>query len=215
MLPEPNPQTAPDQGARASGMDGEEESIPAPVTMTLKRSVSPDRRIDSLSVEFSTPVSGNYPEATADQAIGLLQMQEDIAGAFLRSPHGQNGQGDEAPRNGNGNGNGRSQQGGEVPAQIVAIGGMNTRFGWRLFLNVQVNGQQVKLFGNRQQLAQHLEDAGCGNLSGNIRSGVQIGQDCRAVTRPSDDGRYLNIEKLLPSRNGNGNNGGGNGRTGR
>jgi hypothetical protein len=177
--------------------------------MTLKRSVSPDRRIDSLSVEFTLPVDGTSPDAAVDQAMNLLQIQEDITGAFRQSQGGNNGQEGNDPPRGNGNGNGQNGQDG-APARIVAISGMNTRYGWRLFLNVQVDGQQVKLFGNRQQLAQHLEDAGAGDFAGNIRSNVQIGRDCRAITR--QDGRYLNIEKLLPARNGNGN---GNGRAGR
>lgn len=209
MLPDPAPQASSGEDAYPPSWNGEGNPNPAPVTMTLKRSVSPDRRIDSLSVEFTLPVDGTSPDAAVDQAMNLLQIQEDITGAFRQSQGGNNGQEGNDPPRGNGNGNGQNGQDG-APARIVAISGMNTRYGWRLFLNVQVDGQQVKLFGNRQQLAQHLEDAGAGDFAGNIRSNVQIGRDCRAITR--QDGRYLNIEKLLPARNGNGN---GNGRAGR
>ena len=216
MLPDPPPPSAPSEADYPPSWDGEGNPTPAPVTMTLKRSVSPDRRIDSLSVEFTMPVSGDAPDAAVDQAAGLLQIQEDIAGAFLQGTSGSHApQGNDTPRHGNGNGNGHAHPDpdGANAAHIESVGGMNTKYGWRMFLAVQVSGQQVKLFGNRQQLAQALEDAGAGDLAGNLRSGTPINRDCRAITR--QDGRYLNIEKLLP-RNGSGNgNGYGNGRAGR
>ena len=55
--------------------------------MLLKRSVSPDGRIDSLSVEFSCPVQEDAIQAVARQAELLLELQAEIVEGFL----GKNG----------------------------------------------------------------------------------------------------------------------------
>ena len=152
--------------------------------MMLKRSVSPDGRIDSLSIEFSLPVelNGQLPA----QAQQLLQTQSAIAATFL---------------NGNGNGNGNAQPvvaNGPVPAQILSVGGMNTKWGWRPFLNVSANGQNLRLFGSRKQLAEQLSTAGYAQLGSNLNNGVALNVPCRATLKPSEDGKYVNVERLLP-----------------
>ena len=169
-----------------------------PVTMTLKRSISPDRRIDSMSIEFAMPLGGSTQDAVITKAMRLLETQEMISNSFLDQRSEELEQGDEQPDE-------ESDHSDGTPARILGINGMNTRYGWRLYLAVQVNGQKVKVFGNRQKIGEYLKEAGCGDLGGNIRSGVQINQPCRAITRRSEDGQYLNVEQLLPARNGNGN----------
>ena len=51
--------------------------------MLLKRSVSPDGRIDSFSVEFSMPVSDIPDGEIKTKAQNVLQLQIEIVGAFL------------------------------------------------------------------------------------------------------------------------------------
>ena len=152
--------------------------------MTLKRSVSPDGRIDSLSIEFALPVELNGGQLPA-QAQQLLQTQSTIAAAFL---------------NGNGNcGNAQpATANGPVPAQVLSVGGMNTKWGWRPFLNVSANGQNLRLFGTRKQLAEQLAAAGYAHLGSNLNNGVALNVPCRVTLKPSDDGKYVNVERLLP-----------------
>src|SRR5713226_3806181 len=71
---------APDQGRQAG-----------PAVMLLKRSVSPDGRIDSLSVEFTAEVDGMAPAEVADRAARLLALQTAIVKGFLDGAKNRNG----------------------------------------------------------------------------------------------------------------------------
>src|SRR5207248_151010 len=52
--------------------------------MLIKRSVSPDGRIDSVSVEFSMPVADISNGEIKEKALKTLQLQKEIVGAFLK-----------------------------------------------------------------------------------------------------------------------------------
>src|SRR5437870_1290918 len=54
------------------------------VQMLIKRSVSPDGRIDSVSVEFSMPVADISNGEIKDKALKILQLQKEIVDAFLK-----------------------------------------------------------------------------------------------------------------------------------
>jgi hypothetical protein len=155
--------------------------------MIIKRSVSPDGRIDSLSVEFSLPVDGLPIADIKAKAQRTLLIQSEIVAGFLslRKPVAEN---HPAP-----------DQNGPVPALLVQVGGMNGKWGRRLFINVQVNGKTAKLFGNRSQLAEHLQAAGYSRQADRIEEGLSLQLPCRVITRPSADGRFLDIEKVLPA----------------
>ena len=134
--------------------------------MLLKRSVSPDGRIDSLSVEFSCPVGAVTASDIKAQAATILALQGEIAQGFLKvNGNGKNGA---PPRNGNDAPN-------AVAAQLLAVASMNGRWGRRLFLNVLVNGQVLKFFGSEKQLAGALADAGYPDV-GNVLAEPQAEQ---------------------------------------
>ncbi len=57
---------------------------PSPTHMMIKRSVSPDGRIDSVSVEFSTPVIDLPIGEIKERALKTLQLQRDIVSSFLK-----------------------------------------------------------------------------------------------------------------------------------
>jgi len=71
--------------------------------------------------------------------------------------------------------------------------------GRRLFLNVEVQGRTAKLFGYRQQLAEALTAIGAGSVATVLREGMAVDLPCRAIVKPTDDGRFLNVEQLLPA----------------
>jgi SWIM zinc finger len=87
--PTPSPKK---RGGRSNG---------APAMMLLKRSVSPDGRIDSLSVELSCPIEQRSNADIKSRASSMLQLQSEIAKGFL----GTNGQ---PKSNGDRNGHHRS-----------------------------------------------------------------------------------------------------------
>jgi len=73
---------------------------------------------------------------------------------------------------------------------------MQTRFGWRYFINVEVGQRTYKLFGTSQQLVEQLTAIGQGNAK--ISKGSTINVPCLAVLDKSKDGKYTNVVELLP-----------------
>jgi hypothetical protein len=170
--------------------------------MVIKRSVSPDRRIDSLSVELTIP-----PEVLADKdidevAMAVLHRQDAIVTAFLDSRGDSRGPVQPKPST-------QPRQAhatnGPNDAVLRDVGGMQTRWGWRYFINVAVGEKMYKLFGTRKQLAEQLMAAGCASYANNITKGAVFNARCLAVLAPSDDGKYTNVESILPWAPPNGN----------
>lgn len=171
-------------------------------TMVLKRSVSPDGRIDSLSIELSCPLGAKLSqEELILRADRMLQVQGGIAERFLKNgpkpAQSRNGNGG-APKANNGVHNGDQQA--AVPGQLLAVASMNTRRGRSLFINIQVNGQVLKLFGEVSELKQAVAAAGYPSVADHLADGFALNLPCRVVTRPN--GKYTNVDRLLPVGNG-------------
>jgi hypothetical protein len=173
-------------------------------TLALKRSVSPDGRIDSLSVEVSTPIEQlTLPDART-RAEEMLRLQADIVSQFLErcghskgnaassaqpSPNGQPAA-VQSPRTGT--------ESPAVPARLVDVAGMDGKWGRRLFINVEVNGKTLRLFGKAEELAQHVRAAGYLPPEP-FGEGAVLNIPCAVITKPSPDGRYTNVERVLPA----------------
>src|SRR5438552_2827989 len=156
--------------------------------MLLKRSVSPDGRIDSLSVEFSCAVDEQSAGEITSRAGKMLALQARIIERFLDANGAAKDERSSAEDGADGS----------VPARMLNIGGMDGKWGRRLFINLQANDQTLKLFGNPKQLAEAITAAGFSNHAEKIAEGVQLNLPCRVITKPSADGRFLNIERVLP-----------------
>lgn len=176
--------------------EGRTRAVPEPqgpgngsTQMILKRSVSPDGHIDSLSVEFACPVDHATARDIIAKAVNTLKLQGEIVGSFL----GTNGKDKEtkpgAP----------AIPAGAVPADLMDVGGMNTRWGRRLFINVKVNGETLKLFGSKQQLEEAVTSAGFPDLKDRIDEGVTLAIPCRVTTKTSENGKYRNIDRVFPA----------------
>jgi len=160
-----------------------------PAYMTLKRSVSPDGRIDSLSVEFSSPITDGMMTGVAAQAGEAIRLQSAIVGQFLQS---------QRPGPPKGNGHAVSTNG-AVAGRMLLVGGMNGRWGRRLFIDVQVNGRTARLFGKREELVAAVTTAGYADQARSIEEGIRLDLPCRVVTQASADGQYLNVTKVMPA----------------
>ncbi|GMW03103.1 MAG: hypothetical protein AMXMBFR84_42390 [Candidatus Hydrogenedentota bacterium] len=169
----------------------------APSLLGLKRSVSLDGRINSLSVEMTLPIQGLTPEMAQRNAAKALRLQEAVARQFLAQGDGHSANGDPGHETGNGNGT--------RPAYLRDIGGMQTRNGWRYIVNVEIDGQTYKLFGTRRQVSDQLRNAGHARFSDQVNKGTRLNVPCRAVLESSEDGRYVNVVELLPVQTGSGN----------
>ena len=127
------------------------------VQMLIKRSVSPDGRIDSVSVEFSLPVTGDSNGEIKDKALTTLKLQREIVGAFLklngeRPPAQAPETSPSAPE--------AVEEGKPLTARMIDVGKVNGKWGERYCINLQVNGRRTRLFGSADQLATHLAAAG-------------------------------------------------------
>ena len=156
--------------------------------MLIKRSVSPDRRIDSLSVEFSCAVNELPIEVIQENARNARRLQEEIVGEFLSTNRRE-----QTPLAANGNA--ASQP---VAARLMDVGGVDTRWGRRLFVNVEANGQTFKFFGTQKQLTDTITAIGFPDYAARVAEGATLNLPCQITTKPSDDGQYINVEKVFP-----------------
>ncbi len=164
-----------------------------PAVMMLKRSVSPDGRIDSLSVELSCQIEQLSAADIRIRAANMLKLQSEIAGSFLNANGKRNGN-----TNGNGNQAGKTSETQAIPAKMLSIGSTNGKWGPRFFISFQANGHALKLFGTTKQLAEAVMAAGFNYSEEDVADGVYLNLPCRIVTKPSADGRFLNIDRVLP-----------------
>lgn len=193
----PNTAPIPINGRAAAGADRMDHE--SGTHMLIKRSVSPDGRIDSVSVEFSLPVDGDSQSAITDKALRTLKLQREIVAHFLAMNGKAVERSAEPKTNGyqNGLSNGTAPNGQAVSAQITDISEVQGRWGPRLVLNFQVNGNRCSLFGSAKQLASQLANAGCSYDPQELRSGLRLNQPCRVITEPSKDGKYMNVVEVL------------------
>ncbi len=155
------------------------------VEMVLKRSVSPDGRIDSLSIELSCEVALLTEGEIRERALRMIGLQQSIADGFNQSGNRAK------PR-------GVTTANGAIAAQLVSVGGMDGKWGRRLFLVVQVQDRLLKFFGTQKQLTDALAGAGFGGI-GQVSEGMVLNLPCRVATKPSPDGRYQNVEQIMPA----------------
>ncbi len=158
--------------------------------MLLKRSVSPDGRIDSLSVEFSLPVAKLSTSDIKASASRALALQSEIVEGFL----GNKGKG-------NGHATEPEPSDGTVYACITGVRAMDTKWGRRLFLTFNANGELLKLFGTPRRLGEILGFAGFPEYSQRIAEGLDLDLPCRVLVEPTADGRYMNIRRVIPAKN--------------
>ena len=70
---------------------------------------------------------------------------------------------------------------------------------------MQVGDRRCRLFGSAEQLALQIARAGYHMNPEDIEDGRRLNVACLVVTKPSDDGRYLNIARVVsvPKKGGN------------
>jgi hypothetical protein len=171
-----------------------------PFQMLIKRSISPDGRIDSISIEFAFALDEATANDIKSRALKTLTLQTEIVKGFL---HGANGNANIKPRNNsnsrtNSNPNGpRTHNGnGGVFARLLDVGVSNGQYGERLYLNFQVNGRTARLFGTAAQIANAIAMAGERLSPNNVAPGLRLDLPCRVLTEQK--GQYVNVTRVLP-----------------
>lgn len=158
--------------------------------MLLKRSVSPDGRIDSLSVEFSLPVAKLSTSDIKASASKALALQSEIVESFL---------GKKEPRS---NPTQAAEQSDDtLHATIKGVRAMDTKWGRRLYLAFLVNGEHLRLFGTPKRVGDVLSFAGFPEYSSRVAEGLELDLPCRVIVEPSTDGRFMNVRRVFPANN--------------
>lgn len=173
-------------GVKKSNSGGSDAS------MLIKRSVSPDGHVDSLSVEFSLPVGKLSLDEIKQSAERALKLETEITSTFLKQNGAKQSNRNGSPARVNG-----SPQASGISARLLNIEAMDTRRGRSLYINVLVNNQVAKLFGDEESLIAALASAGYANWPEQLVEGIELNLPCRAVTKRN--GKYLNIDRLLPA----------------
>jgi hypothetical protein len=161
--------------------------------MLVKRSLSPDGRIDSVSLEFSFDVREESAGDIKSRALRALKLQTEIVQSFI------------GPRNGNinarSNGNKNAREGnGVVAARMLDLGIAQTAYGERVFVNFDVNGRRARLFGSEESILQAIAAAGKRLGSDAIEHGLMLNVPCRVTTE--QNGKYLNVTKVFAAARG-------------
>jgi len=129
-----------------------------------------------------------------EKALKTMQLQKEIVGSFLKL----NGQKTSANTLQNSQPTAPENPDGKpVFARMIDIGKVNGKWGERLCINLQVNGRWSRIFGSADQLAGQIARAGHHIDPESIEQGLRLNLACLVVTKPSEDGRYLNVERVL------------------
>lgn len=161
--------------------------------MRIKRSLSPDGRINAISVYIDYPIGTLSISEIKAKAQKTLLLQSDIAWDYFTD--GEPAQALPLPatqQNGNGKGKG-------TPAKLLDISSLPGKWGPRYFIKVDVGGKQAKLFGSPKQLVTHLAHIGMDLTPDAVSEGLRLNRSCLAVTELSSDGRYLNVVGIYPA----------------
>jgi len=162
--------------------------------MMIKRSLSPDGKIDSISIELDYDAELDRADEVKTRAVRALQLQTEIVREYFNSNYSP-----EPPAKPNIAALAASPIAG-IESQLALlrdIGSMNSKWGRRFYINVEVSGKILKLFGTEKQLSAYIAEAGVAVPRSQIIEGKVLNIPCRVITKPSSDGRYLNVEQVF------------------
>lgn len=175
----------------------------APATMLLKRSISPDGRIDSLSVELSVPVTSLSTSEIKSKAALSLALQGEIAESFLKdrrptsatpparpAPTAAPAPQKPAPR----------PPALDVPEEAVfgtATYAGRTKNQKVFFISIEVDGERYRFFGDRRKVRDILAMLGSDVAQDELWQGVKLDLPCRVTLKESRDGDYTNVDRVF------------------
>lgn len=166
-----------------------------PTRMQVERRLSPDGGVNSVSVAIDLAIDGLTTQEIKVKGLKALRLETEIAEEYLANSPLPAALGKIKAK-------AKTKAGASdaekfaAPARLLDIGKAKNN---TYFINVKVSGKQARLFGSARQLVTQLASIGQDLTPEAISDGLQLDYACRAVTKLSDDGRYLNVVKLLPA----------------
>lgn len=156
--------------------------------MLVKRSLSPDGRIDSISIEFSFDLFQETGATITSRALNALKLQTEIVRRYLGST--------KPPANSNGAHRANGDSGPGTAARMLDLGLAQTAYGEKFFVNFDVQGKRARFFGSDEQVLQVIAAAGEELPPDALEKGLMINLPCRVLTETN--GKYLNVTQVLP-----------------
>jgi hypothetical protein len=172
-------------------------SLPVHSGRMLVRSLSTNGKVEVVSVKLDLPLDGLTTQQIIAQGLNALKLETEIIESFFSgaiSPPLT-----AVPVNGHRRfaDSTAEEEESAVPATLVDIGKTKNN---AYFINVKVGAQTARLFGHRRDLVMQLARAGVDLTPEAISERLTLNIPCRAVTKPSNDGRYLLVVKLFPAK---------------
>jgi hypothetical protein len=150
-----------------------------------------------VSVQIDLAIDGLSAQAIRTKGLKALELETQIIQSYFTSMLAPQPLALVRPTAADNTGNGADEREALAsPARLLDIGRTKNN---NFFINVKVGGKTAKLFGSPMQLVKHLASIGQDLTPAAISEGMQLDYSCRAVTKLSDDGRYLNVVKILPA----------------
>lgn len=199
-LPDCPPRTAASNGSTGSGPPSAvAEASPLPehaARMLVTRSSSRDGTLDVVSVRLELELDTLTMPEMKTLGLNALKLETEIIDTYFDAqastvkPHTfANGHQEQHDTYG-------EDASAAVPATLLDIGKTKSN---AYFINVKVGTKIATLFGSTKKLVSQLARAGLDLTPDAISEKLALNFACRALTKPSTNGRYLQVVKLFPA----------------
>ena len=181
-----------------------------PAFMLLKRSVSPDGRIDSLSIEFTIPVGAMEPGDVSAKAEAGLALQDAVATSFLSkaAPRSAAPKADKPTARAARPKSASQAAAKKAPAPVPVpgnashgvvryVGTAKSPFGVNYTLSVEIGGERYRYFGSQKKVHGVLVSLGSTIEQEDVVDGLRLDLPCRATLVDTPSG-YTNVEAIFP-----------------
>jgi predicted nucleic acid-binding Zn finger protein len=159
----------------------------------IKRSLSADARIDSISVEIDFGLTIDDEEAVKLQALKALTLQDSIIKEFI----GANQPKETLPEPPNVALPTEDIAEEAVDAIMTKVGIAQSKWGTSFYINCELpEGKTAKLFGNQKHLSHQIAQAGFSFPAEKIVEGIVLNIPCKVTTVLN--GKFINIDKVFP-----------------
>lgn len=164
--------------------------------MLATRSLSADGTLDAVSIKLELELDDLTMPEMKTLGVNALRLENEIIEAFYgvcaSPPPAQDFPNGHQPEEDDFGADAASA----VPARLLDIGKTHNN---AYFINVRVGAQTAKFFGSTRKLVRQLSRAGLDLTPEAISEKLALNFACRATTRPSTNGRYLQVVALFPA----------------
>lgn len=190
------PEVAPKGGGTLDTCSAVGAALSGPPTrMRVKRSLSADGHLDSVSVAIDLSIDGLTAQQIKAKGLKALWLESELAQEYLAGS-GPLATFSKVEAKAEAKTEVADEEKFAAPARLLDVGKTKNN---TYFINVKVGGKRARLFGTARQLVTQLAGIGQDLTPEAISDGLQLDYACRAVTELGGDGRYLNVVKLLPA----------------